>query len=127
MTSRNIREFFRTAFGLDVTPFDYQARLAGDKDGTACESKLINVPTGCGQIAAVVLAWLWNRVALPSLNSQPRVAPKRAGEGGSTLNSSAWPCLLLYCLPMRKKRMHGPVAASTFEHPSMRTNRSLPA
>jgi len=80
MTSGNIHEFFRTAFGYEVTPFDYQARLAGDKDGTKCESKLINIPTGCGKTGAVVLAWLWNRVAL-----------QRAD----------WPRRLVYCLPMR--------------------------
>jgi CRISPR-associated endonuclease/helicase Cas3 len=60
MTSRNIHEFFRAAFGHEVMPFDYQARLAGDKNGTKCESKLINIPTGCGKTGAVVLAWLWN-------------------------------------------------------------------
>src|SRR5207249_24969 len=40
----------------------------------------INVPTGCGKTAAVVLAWLWNRVALQREN---------------------WPRRLVYCLPMR--------------------------
>lgn len=34
-------KFFATATGHG-TPFDYQARLAGGNDGTACESKLIN-------------------------------------------------------------------------------------
>ena len=35
-------DLFRAAFGQEVTPFDDQARLAGGKDGTPCESKLIN-------------------------------------------------------------------------------------
>lgn len=61
-------------------PFHYQAKLAGGKDGTKCESKLINIPTGCGETAAVVLAWLWNRVE------------KQHGD---------WPRHLVYCLPMR--------------------------
>ena len=74
---RVIDEFFRTAFGEDVTPFDYQRRLAEDPE---CKSRLINVPTGCGKTAAVVLAWLWNRVE-----------KKRAD----------WPRRLVYCLPMR--------------------------
>jgi CRISPR-associated endonuclease/helicase Cas3 len=73
-------DLFRIAFGQEVTPFDYQARLAGGNDGTACESKLINVPTGCGKTAAVVLAWLWNR---------------------AVLQRADWPRRLVYCLPMR--------------------------
>lgn len=93
-------DLFRAAFGQEVTPFDYQAKLAGGDKGVACESKLISVPTGCGKTAAVVLAWLWNRVVLPSLNSQPRVTPK-PGEGESSINSPAWPRRLVYCLPMR--------------------------
>ena len=72
-------------------PHEYQARLAcgerlarGDDDwlraGSACESMLIDVPTGFGKTAAVVLAWLWNRVS------------KRRRD---------WPRRLVYCLPMR--------------------------
>jgi CRISPR-associated endonuclease/helicase Cas3 len=61
-------------------PFDYQRRLAGWDSGTACQSQLINIPTGLGKTAAVVLAWLWNRV-------QPQ--------------NSKWPRRLVYCLPMR--------------------------
>ena len=56
----------------------------GDDDwlraGAACESMLIDVPTGFGKTAAVVLAWLWNRVS------------KRRRD---------WPRRLVYCLPMR--------------------------
>jgi len=90
-------DFFKAA--TENAPYDYQSRLAcGDharsgKPGTLtgggeCRSLLINIPTGLGKTAAVVLAWLWNRVA-PTLNSQP-----------STLNRS-WPRRLVYCLPMR--------------------------
>ncbi|MBI4661860.1 MAG: DEAD/DEAH box helicase [Verrucomicrobia bacterium] len=92
-------QFFQAATGLE-NPLAYQCRLAcGDgarldnpetlTQGRECRSLLINVPTGLGKTAAVVLAWLWNRVA-PSLNSQP-----------STINSSQWPRRLVYCLPMR--------------------------
>ena len=70
--------FFQAATGN--TPYDYQSRLAGNDSGTDCESKLINIPTGLGKTAAVVLAWLWNRVQLQN--------PK-------------WPRRLVYCLPMR--------------------------
>ena len=58
-------------------PFDYQRRLALDPK---CQSRLIEIPTGLGKTAAVILAWLWNRV------EQKR---------------SDWPRRLVYCLPMR--------------------------
>jgi CRISPR-associated endonuclease/helicase Cas3 len=70
-------DFFRAAFGEKLTPFDYQSRLADDRK---CKSCLVNVPTGCGKTAAVVLAWLWNRVEK---------------------QRSDWPRRLVYCLPMR--------------------------
>jgi CRISPR-associated endonuclease/helicase Cas3 len=81
--------FFSEATGF--SPFDYQCRLACGHDGRSdkpetlrggceCRSQLINIPTGLGKTAAVVLAWLWNRVHLQS--------PK-------------WPRRLVYCLPMR--------------------------
>ena len=63
-------QFFETATGH--APYDYQRRLAGDGD-RPCESKLINVPTGLGKTAAVVLGWLWNRLAL-SANPQANLA-----------------------------------------------------
>lgn len=85
--------FFQTATGN--SPYDYQCRLAcGEGASTAksetlvvgsdCQSQLINIPTGLGKTAAVVLAWLWNRVAHP--NSAHR---------------DKWPRRLVYCLPMR--------------------------
>ena len=81
--------FFRT--GTGNTPYDYQCRLAcGERSGrteaewlaggATCGSQLINIPTGLGKTAAVLLAWLWNR-------------------GG--LQNPQWPRRLVYCLPMR--------------------------
>src|ERR1043166_237840 len=81
--------FFSEATGF--SPFDYQCRLACGHDGRSdkpetlrggceCQSQLINIPTGLGKTAAVVLAWLWNR---------------------SHLKSPEWPRRLVYCLPMR--------------------------
>jgi CRISPR-associated endonuclease/helicase Cas3 len=70
--------FFRTATGN--TPYSYQSRLAGDDSGIPCRSQLINVPTGLGKTAAVVLAWIWNR---------------------AHLQNAKWPRRLVYCLPMR--------------------------
>ena len=93
-------EFFTTATRHEA--YDYQRRLGcgyrleGEPEprwlsrGTECASRLINIPTGLGKTAAVVLAWLWNRVAVPPLNSQP-----------STVKSAQWPRRLVYCLPMR--------------------------
>lgn len=82
--------FFQAATGN--TPYDYQRRLAcgeavGNTDailGRPCESLLINIPTGLGKTAAVVLAWLWNRVAHPD-----------------PAHSKTWPRRMVYCLPMR--------------------------
>jgi CRISPR-associated endonuclease/helicase Cas3 len=70
--------FFQKATGN--SPYAYQSRLAGNDSGTTCNSQFINIPTGLGKTAAVVLAWLWNRVQLQNPN---------------------WPRRLIYCLPMR--------------------------
>lgn len=82
-------DFFHAATGNQ--PYGYQCRLAcGDKAdpkkletlryGYNCTSRLIDIPTGLGKTAAVVLAWLWNRIYL---------------------GDEAWPRRLVYCLPMR--------------------------
>jgi CRISPR-associated endonuclease/helicase Cas3 len=76
-------------------PYDYQCRLAcGDNaqgdmpetlgHGTTCCSRLINIPTGLGKTAGVMLAWLWNRVGQPDQTQRRN-----------------WPRRLVYCLPMR--------------------------
>jgi CRISPR-associated endonuclease/helicase Cas3 len=72
------KQYFECATGY--APYAYQARLAGGDGGEPCESKLISIPTGLGKTAAVVLAWLWNRVHL---------------------HRSDWPRRLVICLPMR--------------------------
>jgi len=90
MSDIHFGDVFRAATGL-ASPYAYQCRLAcGDdadpKDpntlrrGSKCDSKLINIPTGLGKTAGVVLAWLWNRVE-----------QKRPD----------WPRRLVFCLPMR--------------------------
>lgn len=78
MSGRHYDEFFHTATGHQ--PFGYQRRLCGGDSGASCQSKLIDIPTGLGKTAAVVLAWLWNRVQL---------------------QNEEWPRRLVYCLPMR--------------------------
>jgi CRISPR-associated endonuclease/helicase Cas3 len=88
-TRSEFEVFFQTATG-GHTPYAYQRRLAGDLEATMpsgpfpCASQLINIPTGLGKTAAVVLAWLWNRVA------QPNAAHR-----------DTWPRRLVICLPMR--------------------------
>lgn len=74
--SQDFANFFTAATSPGRTPYDYQERLAR----SPCESRLIHIPTGLGKTAAVILAWLWNRVH--------RADP-------------AWPRRLVYCLPMR--------------------------
>lgn len=74
MNCESFGEFFKKATGNQ--PYDYQCRLAEARP----ESRLINIPTGLGKTAAVVLAWLWNRVGL---------------------KKAEWPRRLVYCLPMR--------------------------
>ena len=59
---------------------EYQRTLAGGDHGRQCQSHLVNIPTGLGKTAAIVIAWLWNRVEL---------------------GSPDWPRRLVYCLPMR--------------------------
>jgi len=89
MGNTSFDAFVRTATGH--APYQYQCRLACGPQadprtpntlrvGAVCQSQLINIPTGLGKTAAVVLAWLWNRVHL---------------------NDSKWPRRLVYCLPMR--------------------------
>lgn len=79
----NFDDFFHAATGHPA-PFDYQRRLAGGDTGCDCRSQLINIPTGLGKTAGVVLAWLWNRLLRQSAIRNP-----------------AWPRRLVYCLPMR--------------------------
>jgi CRISPR-associated endonuclease/helicase Cas3 len=76
MPTSDFSAFFTAAFEDQRQPYDYQHRLAE----LPCESRLITVPTGLGKTAAVVLAWLFNRVAK---------------------NKPNWPRRLVYCLPMR--------------------------
>ncbi len=97
----NFRNFFTVATGHE--PYPYQCRLAcGEKmddqtevdwltnpDPDGCRSRLINVPTGLGKTAAVVLAWLWNRVAYQIENRKSEIV------------NGSWPRRLVYCLPMR--------------------------
>jgi CRISPR-associated endonuclease/helicase Cas3 len=74
--------FFQTA--TSNSPYGYQVGLAGGDKGQSCKSQLISIPTGLGKTAAVVLAWLWNRVKHPDVTHRAK-----------------WPRRLVYCLPMR--------------------------
>lgn len=74
-TAHSFDDFFKAATGH--SPYGWQLRLGEDPE---CQSRLIDIPTGLGKTAAVVLAWLWNRVHHQNPN---------------------WPRRLVYCLPMR--------------------------
>ena len=76
--------FFQAATG-GYAPYDYQRRLAGGDVGANCQSQLINIPTGLGKTAAVVLAWLWNRRVPKIANPKSSIAPGLAG------SSIVWP------------------------------------
>ncbi|MBN1539958.1 MAG: DEAD/DEAH box helicase [Candidatus Thermoplasmatota archaeon] len=73
----NFDEFFKKASGHDAFPF--QKKLALEPG----LPQLLDIPTGCGKTAAVVLAWLWRR----------RFAGEEVRE--------KTPRRLVYCLPMR--------------------------
>ena len=75
-------QFFHAATGND--PYLWQVRLAEDP---ACQSRLIDIPTGLGKTAGVVLAWLWNYLQIQKPNSK--------------IQNTGWPRRLVYCLPMR--------------------------
>lgn len=75
-------EFFRQATRFESNPYDYQRRLASD-----AWPDLLDVPTGLGKTAAVVLAWLWKR------------GWRSGGREGEP--EADTPRRLVYCLPMR--------------------------
>ena len=80
-------EFFKHATRTDeqrdgLKPFPYQCRLA-EKPWP----ELLDVPTGMGKTAAIVLAWLWKR----GWRERGREPDSDAGT----------PRRLVYCLPMR--------------------------
>lgn len=76
MMPNSFESFFRAATG-GTDPYGYQTRLA-EQDPLP---DVLDVPTGLGKTAAVVLAWLWRRCGDHALSRPPR--------------------RLVYCLPMR--------------------------
>jgi CRISPR-associated endonuclease/helicase Cas3 len=77
---RNYEDFFRVAYDAQSSePFPYQERIAEATDLPL----LLNVPTGAGKTAAVILGWLWRR----------RFAAEEV--------RLKTPRRLAYCLPMR--------------------------
>lgn len=72
------KNFFKQATGLSNDPYPYQVRLAIDDIFPG----LLDIPTGLGKTAAVILAWLWRRRLEERFKNE---TPRR----------------LVYCLPMR--------------------------
>jgi CRISPR-associated endonuclease/helicase Cas3 len=83
MTRDDYSDLFLRAFGSQgAEPFEFQRRLAHEQ-----WPDLLDIPTGLGKTAAVVLAWLFKRGWRP---------------GGRRVASDATtPRRLVYCLPMR--------------------------
>lgn len=82
-SDKRYKEFFNTAIGWDPHdiqrgPYPYQIRLATDPTFP----ELLDIPTGLGKTAAVILAWLWRRRFDERFKNE---TPRR----------------LVYCLPMR--------------------------
>lgn len=83
MSKDDYAGFFATAFAARAAhPYEFQRRLAQEP-----WPDLMDVPTGLGKTAAVVLAWLWKRGW--------RVEGRRGDLDPTT------PRRLVYCLPMR--------------------------
>ena len=72
-------EFFKSATGF--YPYPYQKKLALDGKNLP---ELINIPTGIGKTAAIILGWLW----------------RRRFHDNKTIRAAS-PRRLVYCLPMR--------------------------
>lgn len=66
-------QFFKHALAKDIEPYPYQIALQRDWPD------LLNIPTGLGKTAAIIVAWLYKR----------------------HLGDAATPHRLVYCLPMR--------------------------
>lgn len=82
------KSFFQQTTGNP--PYGWQTRLAND---TGCKSRLIDIPTGLGKTAGIVLAWLWNLTKQSEIsNSKSEIA---------SYPPKAFPRRLVYCLPMR--------------------------
>ncbi|MBA2224688.1 type I-G CRISPR-associated helicase/endonuclease Cas3g [Thermogemmata fonticola] len=90
ITPTTFEAFFLTATG--VSPYKYQSRLAAADP----LPEVLDVPTGLGKTAAVILAWLWRRTS-----GHP---------------SSPVPRRLVYCLPMRTLVTQTAEAASRWTH-----------
>lgn len=76
---RDFDEMFRRATQLGEGPFPFQRELALAEE----LPDVLNVPTGLGKTAGVVLAWMWRRCFADNAMRQ------------------ATPTRLVYCLPMR--------------------------
>src|SRR5208283_3623361 len=79
MIKDNFPRFFERA--TDFHPYPYQVQLATITENS---SGIINIPTGMGKTAGIILSWLWRR----RFHDDPEVR-------------KSTPRRLVYCLPMR--------------------------
>lgn len=82
--SFSFQDFFRRATGHD--PYAYQTSLATSKT----LPPLLDIPTGLGKTAGVIVAWLWRRF----------VGEGSKGKSPEELRAQT-PRRFVYCLPMR--------------------------
>ena len=78
--TRSYDSFFQAAMGTNNSPYAYQEAFATNEDLPA----LVDIPTGLGKTAAVILGWIWRRRFHPDRRIR-QSTPRR----------------LVYCLPMR--------------------------
>jgi CRISPR-associated endonuclease/helicase Cas3 len=84
MEGISYQDFFRQATGHP--PYPYQVSLATSKR----LPEVMDIPTGLGKTAAVVMAWLWRRFVGEGITDRPLEQVR-----------SETPRRLVYCLPMR--------------------------
>lgn len=73
----SFNDFFKKATGYE--PFDYQKKLSDEKEIPS----LLEIPTGLGKTAAIIMAWLWR---INTNDPEIKISTPRR---------------LVYCLPMR--------------------------
>jgi len=107
------RDFFTQATGIRTGPYRYQERLAEGGAGEAEAHRfpeLLDVPTGLGKTAAVVLAWLWRRRFHPDEQVRKHTPRHRAAQDDTVTDRDARRTLS----GARDSRLEGLLRRSTY-------------